>query len=88
MRSVEQSIQALSRAVQSEARAEAVRALLVLGVNEELPEPVLQNIGVVKPEPGYLQGLRDACDRHGTVREPASALAARRLATPTPSRPD
>lgn len=30
-------------------------------------EPVLQNIGVVKPEAGYLQGLRDACDRHGTV---------------------
>lgn len=30
-------------------------------------EPVLQNIGVVKPEPGYLEGLREACDRHGTV---------------------
>jgi glutamate-1-semialdehyde 2,1-aminomutase len=30
-------------------------------------EPVLQNIGVVKPEPGYLQGLREACDRHGTL---------------------
>jgi glutamate-1-semialdehyde 2,1-aminomutase len=30
-------------------------------------EPVLQNIGVVKPQPGYLEGLRSACDRHGTV---------------------
>ncbi|MBA3708337.1 MAG: aspartate aminotransferase family protein [Planctomycetes bacterium] len=32
-----------------------------------LTEPVLQNIGVVPPLPGYLQGLRDACTRHGTV---------------------
>jgi glutamate-1-semialdehyde 2,1-aminomutase len=30
-------------------------------------EPVLQNIGVVKPEPGYLEGLRAACDRHGSL---------------------
>ena len=30
-------------------------------------EPVLQNIGVVKPKAGYLQGLRDLCDRYGCV---------------------
>lgn len=30
-----------------------------------ITEPVLQNIGVVKPQPGYLQGLRDLADRHG-----------------------
>jgi len=30
-------------------------------------EPILQNVGVVKPEPGYLEGLRAACDRHGTA---------------------
>ena len=30
-------------------------------------EPILQNIGLVKPEPGYLEGLRAACDRHGTT---------------------
>ncbi|MBS7701238.1 MULTISPECIES: aspartate aminotransferase family protein [unclassified Chelatococcus] len=30
-------------------------------------EPVLQNIGVVKPLPGYLEGLRALCDRYGTV---------------------
>ena len=30
-------------------------------------EPVLQNIGVVKPRPGYLEGLREICDRYGTV---------------------
>jgi len=30
-------------------------------------EPVLQNIGVVKPQPGYLEGLRAACDRSGSL---------------------
>lgn len=30
-------------------------------------EPVLQNIGVVKPEPGYLEGLRSSCDHHGSL---------------------
>ena len=29
-----------------------------------LTEPVLQNIGVVTPRPGYLLALREACDRH------------------------
>lgn len=32
-----------------------------------ITEPVLQNIGVVKPKPGYLQGLRDLADRYGFV---------------------
>ena len=30
-----------------------------------MTEPVLQNIGVVKPKPGYLKGLRELADRHG-----------------------
>ncbi len=30
-----------------------------------ITEPALQNIGVVKPKPGYLQGLRDLADRYG-----------------------
>jgi glutamate-1-semialdehyde 2,1-aminomutase len=30
-------------------------------------EPILQNIGIVKPVPGYLEGLRALCDRYGTV---------------------
>ena len=30
-------------------------------------EPVLQNIGIVKPINNYLQGLRDLCDRYGTL---------------------
>jgi glutamate-1-semialdehyde 2,1-aminomutase len=32
-----------------------------------ITEPILQNIGIVKPEPGYLEGLRKLCDRHGVV---------------------
>ena len=32
-----------------------------------LTEPVLQNIGVVPPRPGYLQGLRDLCSRLGVL---------------------
>ena len=30
-------------------------------------EPVMMNIGIVEPQPGYLQALRDACDAHGAV---------------------
>jgi glutamate-1-semialdehyde 2,1-aminomutase len=30
-------------------------------------EPVMMNVGIVVPEPGYLQALRDLCDRNGSV---------------------
>ena len=30
-----------------------------------ITEPVLQNIGIVKPEPGYLEGLRELADEFG-----------------------
>jgi len=30
-------------------------------------EPIAGNMGVVPPVAGFLQGLRDACDEHGTV---------------------
>ena len=32
-----------------------------------ITEPVLQNVGVVLPQPGYLEGLRSLCDRYGVV---------------------
>ena len=32
-----------------------------------ISEPILQNIGVVKPKPGYLAGVRALCDKHGVV---------------------
>ena len=30
-------------------------------------EPVLENIGIVLPDEGYLAGVREACDRHGAL---------------------
>jgi glutamate-1-semialdehyde 2,1-aminomutase len=30
-------------------------------------EPVMMNIGIVEPNPGYLQALRDTCEKHGAV---------------------
>ena len=30
-------------------------------------EPVMMNIGIVEPAPGYLQALRDSCEKHGAV---------------------
>jgi glutamate-1-semialdehyde 2,1-aminomutase len=44
-------------AVDSVARRYKVAALIT--------EPVLQNIGVVPPQPGYLQGLRELADTYG-----------------------
>jgi glutamate-1-semialdehyde 2,1-aminomutase len=32
-----------------------------------ITEPILQNIGIVKPNSGYLEGLRELCDMHGTL---------------------
>lgn len=32
-----------------------------------ITEPVLQNVGVVLPQPGYLEGLRGLCERYGVV---------------------
>lgn len=30
-------------------------------------EPVMMNIGIVPPQPGYLERVREICDRHGVV---------------------
>lgn len=32
-----------------------------------ITEPILQNIGIIKPEAGYLEGLRSLADRYGFV---------------------
>lgn len=32
-----------------------------------LMEPALTNIGIVLPEPGYLDAVRELCDRHGVI---------------------
>jgi glutamate-1-semialdehyde 2,1-aminomutase len=30
-------------------------------------EPILMNVGLCMPEPGFLKGLREICDRHGAL---------------------
>jgi glutamate-1-semialdehyde 2,1-aminomutase len=42
-------------------------ALKTFPVSAVLTEPVLQNIGVVPPKEGYLEGLRDLCDAFGAL---------------------
>lgn len=42
-----------------EARAAETAALLM--------EPILCNTGVIEPRPGYLEGVRQLCDRHGVL---------------------
>lgn len=32
-----------------------------------LAEPAMTNVGMVLPQPGYLEALREACTRHGTL---------------------
>ncbi|NND07243.1 MAG: aspartate aminotransferase family protein [Saprospiraceae bacterium] len=32
-----------------------------------MTEPVLQNVGIVSPNPGYLKGLIELCERHGSL---------------------
>jgi glutamate-1-semialdehyde 2,1-aminomutase len=47
---------------------DAVERLLALGdVAALIVEPVAANVGVVPPAPGYLEGLRAATARHGTL---------------------
>ncbi len=47
---------------------ESVRAALAHGdVACLLMEPALTNIGIVLPEPGFLDAVRELCDEHGTL---------------------
>lgn len=46
----------------------AVEAALAAGdIACVLTEPLMTNAGMVLPQPGFLQGLREACDRHGVL---------------------
>ncbi len=48
----------------------AVEALIAANENQIaalILEPVVGNMGCVLPEPGYLQGLRNLCTKHGIV---------------------
>jgi len=49
---------------------DAVEALLAASAGEVaavIVEPVAGNMGCVLPKPGFLEGLRTACDRHGSL---------------------
>ncbi len=37
------------------------------GIAAVIVEPVVGNMGVVAPEPGFLEGLRDLCTAHGAI---------------------
>ena len=43
------------------------RAMAAGDIAAVITEPVTGNMGVVPPEPGFLEGLRQACDRHGAL---------------------
>jgi len=45
----------------------AAAALEARDVAAVIVEPVAANMGVVEPRPGFLAGLREACDRTGTL---------------------
>jgi len=57
--------QALTHAVPFNDLAAVERVINRHPIAALITEPVLQNIGVVKPRPGYLQGLRELADRYG-----------------------
>ena len=49
---------------------DSVKALFAANQNEIaaiIVEPVAANMGVVPPQPGFLQGLREICDKHGSL---------------------
>lgn len=47
---------------------EALDRVLARGdVAAFIVEPAMENIGICLPQPGYLQAVREICDRHGTL---------------------
>jgi glutamate-1-semialdehyde 2,1-aminomutase len=58
---------ATTRAVEWNELASVEAALADEQVAVLITEPALTNIGIVLPEPGFLEALRDLCDRTGTL---------------------
>jgi glutamate-1-semialdehyde 2,1-aminomutase len=56
-----------TRAVEWNDLASVEEALAPGDVAVLITEPALTNIGIVLPEPGFLDGLRELCDRTGTL---------------------
>ena len=50
--------------------AEALDRLLAANAGEVagmIMEPVMMNVGIIDPEPGYLEAVREVCSRHGVI---------------------
>jgi glutamate-1-semialdehyde 2,1-aminomutase len=50
--------------------AEALDRLLTANAGEVagmIMEPVMMNVGIIDPEPGYLAAVREICSRHGVI---------------------
>jgi glutamate-1-semialdehyde 2,1-aminomutase len=50
--------------------AEALDRLLQANAGEVagmIMEPVMMNVGIIDPAPGYLEAVRDSCSRHGVI---------------------
>jgi glutamate-1-semialdehyde 2,1-aminomutase len=56
-----------TRAAEWNDLASVERALAHGDVAVVVTEPALTNIGIVLPEPGFLEGVRELCDRYGTL---------------------
>ncbi len=64
---IPESVQQHVRVLQFNDLDAAERQLRTREVAAVMLEPILQNVGIVKPQPGYLEGLRRLCDEHGTL---------------------
>jgi glutamate-1-semialdehyde 2,1-aminomutase len=64
---IPEAIGGLTRVIEFNDLEAAEKVLSRRDVAAIVLEPILQNIGIVKPEPGYLDGLREICDRTGTL---------------------
>lgn len=60
-------IDVTTRAAEFNDLASVERALEHGDVAVVVMEPALTNIGIVLPEPGFLEGVRELCDRYGTL---------------------
>ncbi len=61
------SIEVTTRVAEFNDIASVEKALAHGDVAVVIAEPALTNIGIVLPEPGFLEQVREACDRHGTL---------------------
>jgi glutamate-1-semialdehyde 2,1-aminomutase len=60
-------IELTTRAAEFNDLGSVERALAHGDVAVVVTEPALTNIGIVLPEPGFMEGLRELCDRYGAL---------------------